>query len=183
MGIASTTLSAAEQRNLYSTATAAVNWSASSYSNWIGNKHFFSKDDIQDLIQVTATKAWLHIGSFDPNKAKFSTWVGHIATNCVKDAADYMLKRGRISDSPSEREGEYDGEYKEFSVDRTVNLHDIQKHVQDVVSTLTANEQRLYGYIAEEYTPKEIADIEGCSSEAAATRCCRLRKKLKKLTF
>ena len=181
MGNSFSTLSAAEQRNLYSTATAAVNWSASSYSNWIGNKRFFSQDDIQDLIQVTATKAWLHIGSFDPTKAKFSTWVGHIATNCVRDAADHILKRGGISGSPSEQDGEDGGAYGEFSVDRTVNLHELQKRVQDAVSTLSATEQRLYRYIAEEYTPKEIAAIEGCSAEAAATRCCRLRKKLKEI--
>ena len=186
---------------ILSTATLAVSSYASSYSNKIGNRHFFSNEDIEDLIQNTAMNAWRGISSYDPTKSKFNTWVSSIAKNCVMDAIRYRGSRAPIS-CPLTVEFNEDGDeatvdevcddrkgfnskmeelFSEFSADSTTNSHDFERHVWETVVTFSEKEQRLFRLIVDGYAPKEIALIEGCSNGDAATRCCRLRKKLKKL--
>ena len=42
------------------------------------------KDDRDDITQETFLAAYLHLGSYDPQKAKFSTWLLTIARNkCI----------------------------------------------------------------------------------------------------
>ena len=203
MGSSSTTLSAAEQRDILSTATVAVASYASSFSNKIGNRHFFSNEDIEDLIQNTAMNAWRAIGTYDPTKAKFNTWVSTIAMHCVADAIRYRGRHAPISYSPTVKDKDKDeddettvGEacdsrkgfntemtelFNEFSADGCADRHDFERHVWETVATLSEEEQRRFRLIYDGFAPKEIALIEGCSRGDAATRCCRLRKKLKKL--
>ena len=93
----SRSLSAAEQHTLISTANAAVVRIVSLFTAKLGNKHFFSREDIEDIAGDVIMKAWRSMDGYDPERAKMSTWVGRIAVNCVKDAVDYKMKRLPIS--------------------------------------------------------------------------------------
>ena len=99
MSFSSRPLSAVEQHNLIASANAAVVRFVNLFSDKLGNKRFFSREDIEDMAGDTIMKACRSIDRYDPEKAKMSTWVGRIAVNTVKDAINYKMKRLPISGS------------------------------------------------------------------------------------
>jgi len=44
-----------------------------------------SKSDFDDLVQNVLVKLWKSIASYDPNKARFRTWLGVVVRNAVYD--------------------------------------------------------------------------------------------------
>ena len=92
-------LSAAEQHNLITNANLTVARFANLVATKLGNKYFFSREDIEDMANEAIMKAWRSIDSYDPTKAKLSTWVSRIAVNCVKDTVGYRMRRMSISGS------------------------------------------------------------------------------------
>lgn len=53
------------------------------------------RDDAEDIAQEAFVKAYMQLGKFNPNKARFSTWLYRIATNV---AIDFLRSRKRHVD-------------------------------------------------------------------------------------
>ena len=171
-------LSAAEQQSLLSTARFAVVRFTNSFSDKIGHKHFFSKEDIEDMVQDVAMKVWRSLD---------------------EDAIDYKMKRIGISESmyvmsTGDKEeldfSELGDDSRRISpeawsatscyaADREVERKESELGVWREAHRLGDKNERVIRLLAGGYATKEIAAVEGWTPNAAATRVCRARRALK----
>jgi RNA polymerase sigma-70 factor (ECF subfamily) len=59
--------------------------------------------DVADLTQETFLRAYAHLGTFNPELGKFSTWIYHIARNVVRTFLGKSLRRPPTTDFGDER--------------------------------------------------------------------------------
>jgi RNA polymerase sigma-70 factor (ECF subfamily) len=71
-------------------------------SNFIGAS-VRSSADVADLSQETFLRAYAHLGTFNPNLGKFSTWVYHIARNVVRTHLGKSQRRPQTAEIGDER--------------------------------------------------------------------------------
>jgi RNA polymerase sigma-70 factor (ECF subfamily) len=62
-----------------------------------------SPADVADLAQETFIRAYAHLGTFNPNLGRFSTWVYHIARNVVRTHLGKSLRRPRTHELGEDR--------------------------------------------------------------------------------
>ena len=196
----SRSLSAAEQRAIISTANVAVSVHANSITAKLPNKYFFTKEDIEDLAGEVIYRACRSFDRFDSEKSSLKTWVSRIALNCVKDALDYRMKRIGLSEPMFSESSKDDDEYNnvetadfkkgfdtsvwdlvsEYSADKDINQKEFEEAVMGEVGKLSDKNQKFFSMLfEEELTPKEMAEREGCTSNAAAKRIWDIRHALK----
>ena len=194
----SSAISIAEQQTIMSSANTAVAVLCSSISNKLGNKLFFSKEDIEDIAGEVIYRACRSYDGFDCEKSSLKTWVSRIALNCVKDALDYRMKRIELSKSMESPKD--DDEYNkaetvdrkkgfntsiwdmvsEYSADKDINQKEFEEEVMSEVGKLSDKNQKFFSmHYDEELTPKEMAEREGCTANAASKRILDIRKALK----
>ena len=194
MSFSSRSLSAAEQHNLIASANAAVVRFVNLFSDKLGNKRFFSREDIEDMAGDAIMKACRSIDRYDPEKAKMSTWVGRIAVNTVKDAIDYKMKRLPISGSmyvaSHDEGGEIDAdEYildpmvlntmSENSADCRVLQSELKVRICQEVSKMSEKRQRVARMLDGGCSIKEMAEAENCTSGAVSKRIWDIREALR----
>lgn len=190
----SSSLSAAEQQNLIATANAAVARFANLFNSKPGCRNFFTREDIEDIAGTAILKVWRSIDSFDPERAKLSTWVNRIAVNCAKDALDYKMKRFSISESMYAKGKDDDDEYgadelildpdvlskmSENSADGRVLRGELLERICAEVSKMSDKRQRVAHMLNVGFTPKEMAAIEGCTPTAASKCVWDIREALR----
>ena len=71
-------------------------------SNFIGAS-VRSSADVADLTQETFLRAYAHLGTFNPDLGRFSTWVYHIARNVVRTFLGRAQRRPVAADLGEER--------------------------------------------------------------------------------
>ena len=193
-------LTAAEQRAIISTANVAVSVHVNSFTAKLPNKYFFTKEDIEDLAGEVIYKACRSFDRFDSKKSSLKTWVSRIALNCVKDALDYRMKRIGLSEPMFSESSKDDEEYNkaetsdpkkgfdtsvwdlvsEYSADKDINQKEFEEEVMGKVGTLSDKNHKFFSMLFdEELTPKEMAEREGCTANAAAKRIWDIRQALK----
>jgi RNA polymerase sigma-70 factor (ECF subfamily) len=59
--------------------------------------------DVADLTQETFLRAYAHLGTFNPELGKFSTWIYHIARNVVRTFLGKSLRRPATTDLGEDR--------------------------------------------------------------------------------
>jgi RNA polymerase sigma-70 factor (ECF subfamily) len=59
--------------------------------------------DVADLAQETFLRAYAHLGTFNPNLGRFSTWIYHIARNVVRTHLGKSLRRPSAQELGDER--------------------------------------------------------------------------------
>jgi RNA polymerase sigma-70 factor (ECF subfamily) len=59
--------------------------------------------DVADLTQETFLRAFAHLGTFNPDLGRFSTWVYHIARNVVRTFLGRSLRRPPVADLREEQ--------------------------------------------------------------------------------
>lgn len=197
----SPSLSAAEQHHLISYANAAVSHAVSVFTAKLGNKDFFSREDIDDIVGDVIFKAYRSWDRYDPDKAKLSTWVSTIAVNSIKDAVDYRMKRLSISGpldiraTDDDDEEEHDASvvcdkrrgfnpemlelFSHYEADRDMNRKDFEKSIAEQVGTLSEKNQRIFKMLTEEVSRKDMAVMEGCTPNAASKRVFDIRAVLR----
>ena len=196
----SRSLSAAEQRAIISTANVAVSVHANSITAKLPNKYFFTKEDIEDLAGEVIYRACRSFDRFNSEKSSLKTWVSRIALNCVKDALDYRIKRIGLSEPMFSESSKDDDEYNkvetsefkkgfdtsvwdlvsEYSADKDINRNEFEETVMGEVGKLSDKNQKFFSMLVdEELTPKEMAEREGCTANAAAKRIWDIRHALK----
>lgn len=62
-----------------------------------------SPADVADLAQETFIRAYAHLGTFNPNLGRFSTWIYHIARNVVRTHLGKSLRRPRTQELGEDR--------------------------------------------------------------------------------
>ena len=71
-------------------------------SNFIG-AGVRSPSDVADLTQETFLRAYAHLGTFNPDLGRFSTWLYHIARNVVRTFLGKSLRRPAPAELGEER--------------------------------------------------------------------------------
>ena len=186
-----------EQKNILSSAKTSVEICVSNYADKTGLKHVFTKEDIEDIVCDTVYKACRSFASFDENKAKLSTWVNRIAVNCVRDAIDYKMKRRNISCELIEENSESGEEFGLDEVclnsqenhfegwarvsgetaDRELLRKDFEAYVSDSLSGMSERDRKFLEWMKFGYTAKEMAAMDGCSTNAASKRMWAIRQR------
>jgi RNA polymerase sigma-70 factor (ECF subfamily) len=62
-----------------------------------------SSSDVADLAQETFLRAYAHLGTFNPELGRFSTWLYHIARNVVRTFLGRSLRRPAAADLGTDR--------------------------------------------------------------------------------
>jgi RNA polymerase sigma-70 factor, ECF subfamily len=62
-----------------------------------------SSADVADLTQETFLRAYAHLGTFNPDLGRFSTWLYHIARNVVRTFLGRALRRPAAAELGDER--------------------------------------------------------------------------------
>ena len=192
-----TTLTLSEQKNILSSAKTSVEFCVSNYADKTGLKHVFTTEDIEDIVCDTVYKACRSFASFDENKAKLSTWVNRIAVNCVRDAIDYRMKRRNISCELIEENSESGEEFglnevycesleehfegwarvSEDAADKELLRKDFEAYVSSSLSGMSERDRKFLEWMKLGYTAKEMAAMDGCSTNAASKRMWSIRQR------
>jgi RNA polymerase sigma-70 factor (ECF subfamily) len=59
--------------------------------------------DVADLTQETFLRAYAHLGTFNPDLGRFSTWLYHIARNVVRTFLGRSLRRPALAELPEDQ--------------------------------------------------------------------------------
>lgn len=138
----------------------------------LGDRH-----DAEEVTQDVILSVWRSSGTFDPLKARFSTWITHIAHNRAVD--ELRKRRKRSKETPLELENESVLEQIESqdhpSLEAGVEFH----RIQNVLNGLPAEYQKvIFLSYFQGYTHKEISEI---LNKPLGTVKTHMRSALKKL--
>ena len=140
-------------------------------STW---RHKLQESDRKEIIAEAVAKAWSHRDSYDPSRASFQTWVGRITRNTLLD----HIRKAKSRDDTPAQENEV---IIEKSPDILLMEDEGLETILRAVERLPEAYRSIIIYLSEGKRPQEIAEILGCSSNAATIRCCRARKALREL--
>ena len=147
-----------------------------------------SAEELEDLFQDSILKALKYCTRFDPAKAQAKTWASRIAFNAQRDAFREHNKhlarfvRPESIDKDGEPEGSFFGEVSDgYSADREVEGNEAMDRIENAISSLNENYQFIISLQLEGLKPKKMAELIGCTADAASTLLCRARKALKRV--
>ncbi len=137
-----------------------------------------SAEELEDLFQDSILRALKYCKSFDFSKARPKTWAGKIAFNTQRDA--YKAHNRQIATYVPEESfsNRLSGGYQ---ADREVEGNEAMRRIRKAISSLSENHRFIISLQLEGMKPRKMAELIGCSADAAATLLCRARKALKKL--
>lgn len=135
-------------------------------------KYKLQESDRKEIIAETVAKAWSHRDSYDPGKASFQTWVGRITRNTLLD----HIRKTKPKEDASARADE--GQLAK-APDTILMEDEGLEAVLAAVNSLPESYQRVITLLSEGKGPQKIAEILGCSPNAATIKCCRARKALR----
>lgn len=141
----------------------------------------------EDLFQDSTLKALKYCRTFDSSKSQAKTWAGRIAVNAQRDAYRERNKHlarfvhiPTISDEEEHEETFFDRVHGGYSADREVEGKEAVDRIMNAIASLNENYQRIISLHLKGMKPKKMAELIGCTADAAATLLCRARKALKK---
>ena len=147
-----------------------------------------SAEELEDLFQDSILKALKYCKRFDPTKAQAKTWASRIAFNEQRDAFREHNKhlarfvRPEALDEDGEPDGSFFDEVSDgYSADREVEGNEAVERIMNAIGSLNENYQFIISLQMEGMKPKKMAELIGCSANAASTLLCRARKALKKV--
>ncbi len=147
-----------------------------------------SAEELEDLFQDSILKALKYCNRFDPTKAQAKTWAGRIAFNAQRDAFREHNKhlarfvRPEALDKDGEPKGSFFDEVADgYSADREVEGNEAVERIMNAIRSLNENYQFIISLQMEGMKPKKMAELIGCTADAAATLLCRARKALKRV--
>lgn len=135
-------------------------------------RYKLQEPDRKEIVAEAVAKAWSHRDSYDPGKASFQTWVGRIARNTLldhirknkpKEDGNVQPDDGRMAKAPDTLMMEDEG----------------LEAILTAVADLPESYRQVITLLSEGKGPQEIAEILGCSHNAATIKCCRARKALR----
>ena len=147
-----------------------------------------SAEELEDLFQDSILKALKYCGAFDSSKSQAKTWASRIAFNAQRDAYREHNKQiakfvhpDTLSDEEELNVSFFDRVAGGYSADREVEGNEAVERIMNAIGSLNENYQFIISLQLEGMKPKEMAELIGCTADAAATLLCRARKALKKV--
>ena len=142
-------------------------------SSW---KCHIQECDRDEVIAESVAKAWRRRNTYNPEKASLRTWVAQIARNTLLD----FLRRTKSpgNDSTPSVPGD-DGRCTEPADSDIIGSETLER-IQGAIDSLPESYSQVITLLSEGKGCAEIAEILGCSQNAAAIRCTRARKALMK---
>ena len=130
--------------------------------------------DRDEVIAVAVGKVWRNRGSYNPRKASLQTWVSRITRNALLD----HLRRSRVATlEPLSGDGR---ELLAEAPDTSMIEREGLEELLGAIRSLPPSYRTVLVLLSEGNRPREIAEIIGCSTNAAAIRCHRARTALRK---
>lgn len=155
-----------------------------------------SSEDLEDLFQDTILKVLKYSGSFDPERASLSTWVGQIVASCKTDAYKRAMKQAvtyrryeSLQECPDEDGGEAEWlvdpkvssvRSMELAPNRAIETKEAEEEIWAALGSLKENYQHILDLSSRGLKPQGMAEVLGCTPDAAATLLHRARKALAK---
>ena len=147
-----------------------------------------SAEELEDLFQDSILKALKYCGAFDSRKSQAKTWASRIAFNAQRDAYREHNKQiakfvhpDTLSDEEELNVPFFDRVAGGYSADREVEGNEAVERIMNAIGSLNENYQFIISLQLEGMKPKKMAELIGCTADAAATLLCRARKALKKV--
>lgn len=129
-------------------------------------------EDRLDLIQEISVQAWDAFDSFDPARARFSTWLYRVALN----VAISQLRRQQLRQR-------HHAPLDEATLAADTGAPADQRHalhqLETAIRALPPLDRALMLLHLDDYDHRQIADILGISSANVSTRLHRLRQQLR----
>lgn len=137
-----------------------------------------------DIVSETFTKAYKHISKFDSDKAKITTWLGHIAKNTYIDYYRKEKNKPYIGSVDSEIINEF--KLSDILVAKTKSpeqLYDNNNIEKDVLVAISQLKKQQYRDIAkmffiDELSHQEIVDLLDIPLNTVKVNIFRIREKL-----
>lgn len=147
-----------------------------------------SAEELEDLFQDSILKALKYCEAFDSSKSQAKTWASRIAFNAQRDAYREHNKQiakfvhpDTLSDEEELNVSFFDRVAGGYSADREVEGNEAVERIMNAIGSLNENYQFIISLQLEGMKPKKMAELIGCTADAAATLLCRARKALKKV--
>lgn len=145
-----------------------------------------SEEDMEDLYQEACIKCFRSAGSYDPGKSPLSAYFSRIAENCGRDAC----RRKNRQNAAFVRYGAWNAEtgeeflnpavagYRgdEFEADRNLWSEEAELMCRMALDSLNERYRTVLRLHAEGAKPAEVAEVVGCTKDAAYLLLCRARK-------
>ena len=146
-------------------------------------------EELEDLFQDSILKALKYSGAFDSSKAQAKTWAGRIAFNAQRDAFREHNKHVARFVHPEvfgKEDEELDSSFFDkvpggYGANREVEGNEAMNRIMNAISSLNENYQFIISLQLEGMKPKKMAELIGCTADAASTLLFRARKALKKV--
>lgn len=142
-------------------------------SNW---KCHLQDSDRDEVIAESVAKAWRRRDTYNPEKASLKTWVAQIARNTLLD----FLRRTKGTGNDSAPGAPVDEGRCGEPADSGIIGSETLERIQGAIDSLPESYSQVITLLSEGKGCAEIAEILGCSQNAAAIRCTRARKALMK---
>lgn len=139
----------------------------------------FSQAEAEDLAQDTFLRVWQYRKSYQPDRAKISTWLCTITRNIALNEIEKKSRRP----GGSEKDADTIIATDSASIpEHQAALQQGIKQLNDSLHALNTDERSAIAlHYAEELSASDAALVMGCSSGAFRTRLTRARKKLQKI--
>ena len=138
-------------------------------STW---KYHLQESDRKEIVAEAVAKAWRRRETYKPARASFQTWVGRIARNTL---LDFIRRTRPVEDADVQSD---DG--RAVKAPDTLMMEDEGvETILRAIGGLPDSYQQVITLLSEGKEPREIAEILGCSRNAATIRCCRARRALR----
>ena len=142
-------------------------------STW---KCHLQDSDRDEVIAESVAKAWRRRDTYNPEKASLKTWVAQIARNTLLD----FLRRTKGTGNDSAPGAPVDEGRCGEPADSGIIGSETLERIQGAIDSLPESYSQVITLLSEGKGCAEIAEILGCSQNAAAIRCTRARKALMK---
>jgi RNA polymerase sigma-70 factor (ECF subfamily) len=130
------------------------------------------RDDRSDLAQEIAVQLWRSFGSYDPVRAKFSTWMYRVALNVAISHARQAAHDARLEP--------LDAAHLELPGDADVSAPDERlAALYAFIGKLDPLNRALILLYLEDRSHEEIAQVLGISETNVATKIGRIKQKLR----
>ena len=142
---------------------------------------FFSEEEMEEMISEVVLRMWRARDSYDSGKGTLSTWVGIIAKNVVRSAAEAKANRSSISGEFEDGEIQDNCTYslyrsQDFAADRELLFEEMQERL---FSKLKSDRyQRFLAWKIEGLDASEMAEREGITVEAVYMVLFHLKQRL-----